>query len=408
MQWPEIAELHDVTIAPSPTGNSKSRLALAAHPPSPLLGHFRYGLPKSFMRILPLSASEAERATVIEEPVIYGGPLFRHFGHALSESIHRLWPRFALEELRAAKVAFTLVNNSKVMPYVIEALNLHGYSGNQVIRIDRPLRFRRLIVGPQARQMAGPTIIPGYQSMLDRTLERRLGTSADRRRLYISRMHHHHTGSFYGESFVETALAAEGFEVIYPERHSLTQLVSMLRASSIAVFAEGSAIHALELCGSATPAVFVIGRRSRSVDRFTPLLHAICRDWMVSDRLLFNVGMSQDPKKHSGVIDVSGVLDDLWSFADLKRPRRLDRARSMEAIRWDLEQHIGDPRNDREPDYEVRAQLVRELVRSSTPASPPQLTLMPAKGQTLAARILSKISSIGAKWKLSLSRNMSL
>jgi hypothetical protein len=222
-------------------------------------------------------------------------------------------------------------------------------------------------------------------------------------------MYHHHTGSFYGESFVEALLAAEGFDVIYPERHSLTELVSLLRTSHTAVFAEGSAIHALELCGSATPAVFVIGRRRDSIGRFTPLLADICRDWMVSDRLLFNVGMPADPKKHSGVVDLAGVLDDLWSFADLKRPRGFERADLIKAIRRDLHEHVEDSRNERGPDYEARAQQLGQIVCSSTPGSPLRIGWMPpAMDQGLVRRILSKISSIGAKWKLSFSRNMSL
>ena len=362
MQWPEIVELRDIVIAPMVTGNSKQRMALSADPQSPLLGHFRYGLPESFMQILPVTPADAERAQIVDEPVIYAGPLFRHFGHALSESIHRLWPRFALRELHEAKVAFAPIHNTKIMPWVTAALNLHGLPRREAIRIDVPMRFRRLFVGPQARQMAGPTIIPEYQRMLDQSLELRLGPSSRERRLYVSRMHHHHTGSFYGESYVEAALKENGFEIIYPEQHALTELVAMLRTSAIAVFAEGSAIHALELCGSATPDVFVIGRRGRSIDRFSPLLSNICRKWMVSDRLLFNAGMSDDPKKHSGFVDLAGVMDDLWAFAGLSGP--INPADLRAAIDRDLQQHIEDIRNERSAGYDARARELTNLIRS--------------------------------------------
>jgi capsular polysaccharide biosynthesis protein len=365
LEWPEVAEIRDVTIAPLVTGNSKTRLAMAAEPAAPVLGHFRYGHPDSVVKILPLAPDARDSAAIIEEPVIYGGLLFRHFGHALSESIHRLWPRFALRELAAARVAFSPINHAKVMPYVIEALNLHGISRHQVLRIEEPTRFRRLFVGQQARQMAGPTTIPGYQTMLDRSLEKRLGPAGGSARLYVSRMHHHHTGSFYGESFVEAELAAQGFEIIYPERYPLSELVRLLRTSSLAVFAEGSAIHALELCGSSTPDVVVIGRRGNSVPRFTPLLSSICKRWMVSDRLLFNGGMSTDPKKHSGVLDLSAVFDDLSAFAGIALPAGLA-SRAAAAIHEDLEHHIEDPRGDRLSDHEDRATELRRVVGDTT------------------------------------------
>lgn len=409
LEWPEITELRDVTIAPFAPGNSKSNMALEADPPSDLLGHRRYGRPQSVVKILPLSESEAARARVVEEPVIYGGPLFRHFGHALSESIHRLWLRFALKELHPASVAFAPIHNAKVMPYVIEALNLHGIARRQIIRIDEPIRFKRLFVGPQARQMAGPTIIPDYRTMLDQSLEIRLGAPGGDRRLYVSRMHHHHTGSFYGESFVESALAAEGFEIIYPEHYSLSEFVKMLRASSMAVFAEGSAIHALELCGSATPASFVIGRRPNSLRRFKPLLSNICERWAVSDRLVVNDGMADDPKKHSGVVDLAAVMDDLRAFAELEVAAPLDPAVALAAIDRDLDQHIQDPRNDRTADYDQRARKLRKRVRRSEPVWELRKPLSRwVRLQDRAATILSTMRSSGAQWRLSFSRNRSL
>jgi len=365
IHWPDVVELRDITVAPLLPGNSKTNMALEADPPSDALFHYRYGFAESALRVLPLSADVVPQR-IIEEPVIYAGLLFRHFGHALTESLHRLWPRFAVEQLRGAPVAFSLVNNANLMPYVVEALSLHGIKAETVIRIDQPILFRRLFVGPQARQMAGPTIIPNYTAILERSLRSRLPFPSRKKKLYVSRLHHHHTGSFFGESLVEEVLAAEGFEVIYPERLTLTELVTVLRDSRIAVFAEGSAIHALELCGTSIPDVFVIGRRKGSVDRFTPLLSNICKRWTVSDRWRFSVGMSADRKKHSGVLDLPGLLGDIWSFAGLATDHRIDSASARAAVQSDLDQHIEDGRNQRTPDYAIRAEGIRMQVRAAS------------------------------------------
>lgn len=356
-------ELRDVTIGPLRPGSSKQNLKLPAFPPVAALEHFRSGMPESVLKIERFQAGEADGAGVIEEPVLYGGLLFRHFGHALTESIHRLWPRFALPELSHAKVAFSLVKGAKLMPYIVEALNLNGIEAGSVVRITEATHFRRLFVGPQARQMAGPTLIPGYRYMLDPILKTRLPRPGKRkRRLYLSRMHHHHTGSYYGESFVESWLADEGFEIVYPEQHRLIDLVAILRDSSVAVFAEGSAIHALELCGSMTPAVFVIGRRRGSVERFSPLLSDICAKWEISDQWMFSVGMSEDRKKHSGVLDLLEISHRLSRFAGIRCASRYPKESIKQAIQADLERHIKDQRDDSVSNQEKRAQELRRLV----------------------------------------------
>ncbi|MDQ3079569.1 MAG: glycosyltransferase family 61 protein [Pseudomonadota bacterium] len=368
IDWPEIVELNNIIISPLLAGSSKGYTALYADPPSPLLRHYRYGHSDSSLQVLPFPGPDAGVKQVVEEPVIYGGLMFRHFGHSLTEGIHRLWPRFALKELHTAKVAFNVVNNSKIMPYVSEALNLHGISRSGVIPIQEPTLFRRLFVGPQARQMAGPTLIPGYQTMLDRYHARRLPTPDGQRRLYVSRLHHHHTGSFFGESFVEAQLAAQGFEIVYPEQITLTQLVILLRDSEIAVFAEGSAIHALELCGSAVPAVFVIGRRQHSLERFAPLLENICSRWQVAEHWLASAGMAPDFKKHSSVLDMPALMKDLWSFAGLGGSC-FDNQVAVAAIRHDLAIHIADERNVRTDDYGARALEVERAVEAAADAA---------------------------------------
>lgn len=363
LDWPDVTELRDVTITPLVGPSSKSSLTIAADPPAAALQHFRYGSTESALKIVPLSKSTVP-AAVIEEPIIYGGLLFRHFGHALAESMHRLWPRYALKELRSAKVAFNLVNNTKIMPYVTEALNFHGFSKSGVVPITEPILFRRLFVGRQARTLAGPTTIPHYQSMLDRDLARRLPPAGGERKLYVSRLCHHHTGSYYGESYVEKALVGEGFDAIYPEEHTLTELVTLLRSAKIAIFAEGSAIHALELCGSHVPATAVISRRPASVPRFTPLLSDICDRWLISDQMLMTAGMALEEKKHSGILNLPALMHDLRSFAGLSQDFMGRFDEMIDAIDQDVERHIADMTNERTPDYDARAEQLRKLVRS--------------------------------------------
>lgn len=358
MQWPIVSELNDIVISPLVYGSTKGDMTLHAAPVSSLLNHYRYGSSHSVLNVVPFRELDVGVGQIIDEPVIYGGLMFRHFGHALTEGIHRLWPRFARQELHGAKVAFNVLNNVKIMPYVSEALNLHGISRKDVLPILQPTMFRRLFVGPQARQMAGPTLIPHYKTMLDHDHARRLPVPDRQQRLYVSRLRHHHTGSYYGESFIEAELAAAGFKIVYPEMITLTELVILLRDSSIAVFAEGSAIHALELCASFTPAVFVIARRPSAYWRFAPLLGNICSKWHIAEHLLLNAGMSLDQKKHSGALDLAAVMTELGSFIGLGGGY-FDSAKALDAVMHDVDAHIADPRNERTDDFSERAEKLR-------------------------------------------------
>jgi len=338
--WPSYTELTDITLTPLAHGSGKLSMAFKASEPTADLQHLRYDGSVKAIDILPLDQEiEAEE---IAEPVLYAGPLFRHFGHALSESIHRLWPRLVYRELNGIKVAFHPVNGVKLLPYLVEALNLHGITAKQVIRIDRPIKFSKLIVAPQARLMAGPTLNSDYPALLDRSLAKRVPSAGEGRKVYLSRSKHAHTGSYYGESYIERFLLASGFEIIWPEDHTVHELVGILRSSSHAVFAEGSAIHALELCGTKTPDTFVIGRRKGSIPRFTPLLSSVCNRFMVSD------GLSDDPKKHSGFLDVYGVAAEIAIFANAGAPIRPQDISDL--VRHDIKMHVvgSNPSGDQE------------------------------------------------------------
>jgi capsular polysaccharide biosynthesis protein len=369
MQWPEIAELADVTITPVYPGSNKDRAEFAASQPSSVLEHYRYGKGESVAQIRPITDVEAAGARVVDEPVIYGGLLFRHFGHALAESSHRLWPRFALKRCHAAKVAFSLVNYAKVMPYMTEVLNFHGLSKQDVIRIDEPMCFRQLFVGPQARQMAGPTIIRDYRTLLDDSLSWRLPPPGGERRVYIPRLNYHHSGSYYGESYMARRLASAGYEILFPEQCSLTQLVTALRDSSTAIFAEGSAIHALEFCGSDAPDVLVIARRPNTSQRFAQLLSNVCERWLISEHVLFAAGLSEDQKKHSGVVDLASVMRDIDAFTGTGMIKSATDAQIVEAIMEDVDRLVEGTLVQKAPDDHGKAADlkldIRQRLRSS-------------------------------------------
>lgn len=280
------------------------------------IDHWRVST-KNAMSVAPLEGARANVKLRISEPTIYAGPFFLHFGHFISESLHRLWPRLTMPEWSGAKIAYHQFIPQPLPAYIIDSLALHGISPDDLIPIVATTRFDRLCIAPQARQMMGPALMPDYRTLLDPILDERFPFSQSGRRLYVSRLHHHHTGSYFGESYVEAALKAQGFDVVYPEQHPLHEMVDLLRSADLAVFAEGSAMHIMELCGSHAPDAFVIARRPAAHARFDHLLASVCDRSKISDHIQSSHGVDPNPNKHSGLLDLPSVLGDLWRFADL-------------------------------------------------------------------------------------------
>lgn len=182
----------------------------------------------------------------------------------------------------------------------------------------------------------------------------------------MSRLDYHWSGSFYGESALARLLATQGFETFYPERHSLTELVRIFRDTEVAIFAEGSAIHALELCGSRVPDVLMISRRPNSRKRFARLLDNICRRWVISDRLLFNAGLDDFYKKHSGVVDLPAVLRDIADFIGSPAIATCSAAWAAQAVEEDCERLIRTAQDRGEEQQLQRADALRRAVLSGT------------------------------------------
>lgn len=361
--WPKYEVIENIAIAPFNRFSRKIKMNLPCDPVSHLLqhDHFEYNLNETIGRIEFIDLDrEQQDLEIISDPVIYGGPLFTHFGHFIAESTHRIWPRAIFPELSSSKVAFVNFQKSRFDPFIFDGLALKGVVKEDIVMINRPTLFEKLIVPKQARQMSGATLNRFYKYIYEDIVGEACPPSQYSDRVYVSRSRHSHTGSYYGENYVEKSLAASGFDIIYPEDYSLGDLVVILRNTKVAVFAEGSAIHALELCGARIPKVFVIGRRPPSTLRWAPLVGNIAPKWKIYDKIIQNFGMSPDIKKHSAFLDVGDLLREIGKFCKL--PVRPGAREAVEAeVMADIEAHIAQFATE---DSSERADEVRELART--------------------------------------------
>jgi len=274
----------DFVVRPLGDGSSKRQLLIPGQQEIELFAHLRAfpSVTNVVSTVEPTgsgASTAAEDAIPIVQTCVYGGVLHEHFGHFVAESVHRLW-LLRLLVGQNAWVAFHVgvrrgVFRTRMPDYVVDVLSALGAPPERLLFIDRPMRFARIYFPKQGRYLGRPEIISGYSETF-------FGRHADNigKRLYISRSTYLSKGSYFGERLVERTLAANGFEVIYPESLAPTRLVQAFREASEIVFAEGSAIHLLEICGRISARVLVVMRRSdKFLSIFEPVLSSVVSDY---------------------------------------------------------------------------------------------------------------------------------
>ena len=199
----------------------------------------------------------------IDEPLAWGGPVHRHFGHQIADFSTRLLP--TLESWPDAVFAFGVGPKVRARSpadaprFFTEILAWYGIPIDRVRWLDRPTLARCLLVAPQAEIQRVPGERPHLLDALDALADRHLGTRSRSGTIYVSRAGQ--GTRFAGESELERALERAGVKTFRPETSELReQLATYFRADRL-IFAEGSALHALQLLGRGIGEVHIIRRR---------------------------------------------------------------------------------------------------------------------------------------------------
>jgi hypothetical protein len=211
---------------------------------------------------------------------LYGGMLYAHFGHFLCESTARLW-----------------------------ALDLPGISYDGLILLPKPLltRMKRIIAPTQPwLAVAGATLpvqAPASPVRVERLIipEQGFGTGdmvAGRpeqraylhrhfgatiqpegsERLYISRSRlFSKRGRILGERFLETALAAEGYDVFHPQDHPIEVQIARYKAARSVISTDCSALHLSAFFARPDDRVAILARRpGPTIGDFIAQYRAFC------------------------------------------------------------------------------------------------------------------------------------
>lgn len=293
---------------------------------------------------------------------VYGGPIFSNFGHFLAECIHRCWAfEFAQEHLKVKvdKVLFTPQKNRsfsslgaqeyKLPPVYLEILNYLGIPTDKIQCVFSPKTVRNLIVPQQASMFrSNHAVTNSYLEFLDRCESKHLQTAGQQlyQKVYVSRSHFTLRGAYAGESYLETFLQKNGFHIYFPEKHSILSQLGMYKGAKEIIFAEGSALHVLELLSQVDAHISIICRRSLSVSLFKPLLTSRVKilSFMSRVETLTTLFFSKNTGKpaHGSAISVLNT-DALLSFMNTAHKLDIalfDKSEYLEAVKKDLNYYL--------------------------------------------------------------------
>jgi capsular polysaccharide biosynthesis protein len=211
---------------------------------------------------------------------LFGGMLYAHFGHFLCESTARLWA-LDLPDNKIDGVIFhpkaRLPRMSRLLQPTKPWLMVAGCTLPVVAPPD-PVRVERLIV-PEQGFGTGDMVAgrPEYRDFVRRHFGAQIGAEGGEK-LYISRSQlYSKRGRILGETFLETALAREGYDIFHPQEHPIEVQVARYKAARHVISTDCSALHLSALFAKPTDRVAILARRpGPTIGDFQAQYHAFC------------------------------------------------------------------------------------------------------------------------------------
>ena len=263
---------------------------------------------------------KADEIKELSGSYMFLGPLFGHFGHFLVESICRIW---AFDRLRNKLDGVLYVPKFQNRPEhvmnvyrpFLEALGVTAPAAN----LSDPTRVERLYVPRQGFGMF--QMIEGAPEFRE-FVRKHAGKSIapkGAKKLYISRSAlPAERGSILREDLLEEHLAAEGYAIFHPQKHSHADQIAAYRAARQIVAIDCSPLHLLALVGDAGQSVAVIARRNGDLDQ---IFARQIRSFQGASAFAFNFlkrnwieKASTRPSRTSwGEIDFAGLYHGLYS-----------------------------------------------------------------------------------------------
>ena len=221
---------------------------------------------------------EHQKGDFSDEKVVYCGYFARGWGHFLLESVSRLW--YALKDDPTVDAYVFITGESG--PVDIVNGNFHEFFrflgiADRVRIINRPMRYREVIL-PGLSYSFNHFYTEQYTALLDEVAKEALKESGEKKdlpeRVFLSRRHAYDKKHFYGgERYREYGLdmlddyfERNSFHIVYPERVTLSELITLLYHAKTVATESGSCAHNLLFMPNASENMIIIERHALGND----------------------------------------------------------------------------------------------------------------------------------------------
>ena len=178
----------------------------------------------------------AEDLEFIDETVVYGGVIYSHFGHFIMESLCRLW-WWVENKDKGYKIVFNSQDDKHYEFY--ELLNMSGMNDNDIMILDKPKQFKKVIVPEQSAYF-----ISGYHEKFLNIYNciRDSVKPAEYEKIYLTRTKLPLKDAI-NEEYFEQYYQSKGYKVVAPEQLSIREQVSIMAGASEVVCVSGTLPH---------------------------------------------------------------------------------------------------------------------------------------------------------------------
>lgn len=210
----------------------------------------------------------------VDEEVIYFNYFIHQWGHFLIDDISRLW--IILEKkYKNHKIVYTCKKDDNISGNYLELLKLIGVDENQLIKIEKPTKFKNVII-------ADSSLYPGknynkyYKKIIEKILSNIEKPKIVYEKVYLSRKHMKTNTRIkfkkeLGEHDIENFFNKNNYISVFPEELSLIQQLQIYKYSKEIVATSGSLAHNVVFCKNK----FYIINKSATINFHQPLLNQI-------------------------------------------------------------------------------------------------------------------------------------
>lgn len=204
-------------------------------------GHQRNQMREDIYGNISYSYPFSDDIPFMDETVVYGGFVYGAYGHMILECLSRMW--WFLEHRNCGyKFVFISLDNKM---YYLDFFLMLGLSQEDIIVLDEPTRFRSIIIPNQLTFTTGSGYRQKAMTVFDAI--RDSVEPSPHKKVYLTRLQFTPRDTVGEEYFVDHYRGL-GYEIIAPERLSITEQVSLMAGAEEVVCLSGTLHHQILFC----------------------------------------------------------------------------------------------------------------------------------------------------------------